>query len=120
EAVVRCIQQTLEQARADWQEKFLAPSKSEPTTSVFVKAVPDLRLRAEVTTPEATHRELPNLGAVPDAGLSAVTLAKADDPGRVHGPDIAGRSRLAGRRFDTARDAAARPSHHKLQLIGAA
>src|SRR6185436_14806238 len=76
EAVVRCIQQTLEHARANWQEKFLAPSKSEPTTSVFVKAVPDLRLRAEVTTPEATHRELPNLGAVPDAGLSAVALAK--------------------------------------------
>src|SRR5262249_18454359 len=25
EAVVRCIQQTLEQARADWQEKFRAP-----------------------------------------------------------------------------------------------
>ena len=25
EAVVRCIQQTLEHARADWQEKFSAP-----------------------------------------------------------------------------------------------
>ncbi len=118
EAVVRCIQETLEEARADWQEKFSAPGGPEPTTSDFAKAVPDLRLRAEVTTPEATHRELPNLGAVPAAGLSAVALAKANDPGRVHGPDIAGQSRLSKGRFDTADDAPARQSQQQFQIIG--
>jgi DNA mismatch repair protein MutL len=67
EAVVRCIQQTLEHARAGWQEKFSAPIRPGPTT-----AVPDLTLRSEVTAPEATHRELPHFGAV--AGVA--------DPGR--------------------------------------
>jgi DNA mismatch repair protein MutL len=64
EAVVRCIQRTLEHARADWQEKFRAPVRSEPTTAVSVKPAPDLSLRSELTAPEATHRELPHLGTV--------------------------------------------------------
>ena len=42
EAVVRCIQQTLERARADWQEKFRAPVRPEPPAAVSVKTVPDL------------------------------------------------------------------------------
>ena len=62
EAVVRCIQQTLEHARADWQEKFRAPVRPEPAAAVSAKAAPDLSLRSEVTAPEATHRELPHLG----------------------------------------------------------
>ena len=33
QAVVRCIQETLEQARAYWQEKFRAPVRQEPTTA---------------------------------------------------------------------------------------
>src|SRR5216117_3926060 len=39
EAVVRCIQQTLEHARADWQEKFRAPIR--PGTAVPGKPAPD-------------------------------------------------------------------------------
>ena len=64
EAVVRCIQQTLEYARTDWQEKFRAPIQPAQTASVSAQAAPDLRLRSESTIPEATHRELPHLGAV--------------------------------------------------------
>ena len=73
EAVVRCIQQTLEHARADWQEKFRAPIRLGPAAAVPAKPAPDLSLRSEVTAPEATHRELPHLGAV--AGIA--------DPGGV-------------------------------------
>jgi len=50
EAVVRCIQQTLEHARAGWQEKFSAPVG--PTTAVPGKPAPDLTLRPEVSVPE--------------------------------------------------------------------
>ena len=81
EAVVRCIQQTLEHARADWQEKFSAPIRPGPAAAVSVKAAPDLSLRSEVTAPEATHRELPHLGAV--AGVA--------DPGRARGQKLQGR-----------------------------
>ena len=80
EAVVRCIQQTLEHARADWQEKFRAPVRPGPAAAVSVKAAPDLSLRSEVTAPEATHRELPHLG----------TVAGVADPGRVQGSEIVG------------------------------
>src|SRR5246127_20867 len=52
EAVVRCIQQTLERARADWQEKFRAPVRAEPTAAVSAKTAPNLSLRSEVTAPE--------------------------------------------------------------------
>jgi DNA mismatch repair protein MutL len=88
EAVVRCIQQTLEHARADWQEKFRAPTRPVPSAAVSVKAAPDLNLRSEVTAPEVTHRELPHVG-VPAArgGLSAVPAAKADEPARIVKPD---------------------------------
>jgi DNA mismatch repair protein MutL len=88
EAVVRCIQQTLEHARADWQEKFRAPIRPVPSAAVSVKAAPDLNLRSEVTAPEVTHRELPHVG-VPAArgGLSAVPAAKADEPARIVKPD---------------------------------
>src|SRR5213078_4235191 len=40
EAIVRCIQQTLETARAGWQEKFRAPIQLSATVSP--KAAPDL------------------------------------------------------------------------------
>src|SRR6188474_2555777 len=62
EAVVHCIQQTLENARTDWQEKFRAPIQPAQTAPVSAKAAPDLRLRSEATAPEATHRKLPRLG----------------------------------------------------------
>src|SRR5213596_2264457 len=78
EAVVRCIQQTLEHARAAWQEKFRAPIRPAPSAAVSAKTASDLRLRSEVTAPEATHRELPHLGAV--TGVAG--------PGSVRGSDF--------------------------------
>ena len=116
EAVVRCIQQTLEHARAGWQEKFSAPVRG-PAAAVSAKAVPDLSLRSEVTAPEATHRELPHLGNV--AGVA--------DPGRVRGSEIAGQApRLPERHFDSAGDAAAlqpqqrvtKPAQQQFEIIG--
>src|SRR5215475_9989068 len=93
ETIVRCIQQTLEHARTDWQERFRAPIQSAQTAPVSAKAAPDLRLRSEATAPEATHRELPHLG----------TVGGVADPGRVHPSEIVGRaSRLPERRFDSA------------------
>jgi DNA mismatch repair protein MutL len=93
EAVVRCIQQTLERARADWQEKFRAPVRPAQTPPVSVKAAADLRLRSEPAVPETTHRELPHLG-----GLGGVA-----DPSRLQGSEIAAQTpRLPERRFDSA------------------
>ena len=90
EAVVRCIQQTLERARADWQEKFRAPVRPEAAAAVPAKQAPNLSLRSEVTAPEATHRELPHLGPV--AGVA--------DPGRLQGPEIVVHTpRVPDRRF---------------------
>jgi DNA mismatch repair protein MutL len=81
EAIVRCIQQTLETARAGWQEKFRAPIQSSATVSP--KAAPDLTLGSEVCVPKETHRDLPHLGApVAEADLSGAASAKADDSGR--------------------------------------
>jgi DNA mismatch repair protein MutL len=104
EAVVRCIQQTLEHARANWQEKFSAPIRPEPAATVSAKAVPDLSLRSEVTAPEATHRELPHLGAV--AGVA--------DPGRA--PE---------RRFDSGvapalqpQQRVTKPAQQQFEIIG--
>jgi DNA mismatch repair protein MutL len=115
EAVVRCIQETLEHARADWQEKFRAPVQAEPTAAVSVKATPGLILRPEVTTPEARHRELPNLG----------TVAGVVDPGRVQASEIVGQAhRLPERRFDSAGGApalqrsVAKPAQQQFEIIG--
>src|SRR5205823_10205000 len=44
EAVVRCIQETLEHARADWQEKFRAPVRPGTAAVGSTKAAPDLSL----------------------------------------------------------------------------
>jgi len=69
EAIVRCIQNILEDGRAAWQEKFRAPLSSPP---VSPNASPDLRLRPEVSAPVESHRELPYPGpavaGVVDAG----------------------------------------------------
>src|ERR1700736_4513665 len=58
EAVARCIQETLGSSRADWQEKFRAPIAT-PT-----QAAVDLTLRPQVSVPEESHRELPDLSSV--------------------------------------------------------
>jgi DNA mismatch repair protein MutL len=116
EAVVRCIQQTLEGARVDWQEKFRAPVRG-PTAAVSAKAVPDLNLRSEVTAPEATDRELPHLGNV--SGIA--------HPGRAPGPEVAGQApRLPERGFDSAgvayalqpQQRVAKPAQQQFEIIG--
>jgi DNA mismatch repair protein MutL len=53
EAVARCIQETLARGRADWQEKFRAP------TPVPAQPAVDLTLLPQVSVPEESHRELP-------------------------------------------------------------
>ena len=82
EAVVQCIQQTLEHARAKWQEKFTAPTQPS-AAGVSVKAVPDLKLHSEVAAPEATHRELPHLGAVA-GGADTSRMQRLDIVGQAH------------------------------------
>jgi DNA mismatch repair protein MutL len=69
EAVVRCIQQTLEHARADWQEKFRAPVRPTPAAADSAKTVPDLTLRSEVTAPVESDRELPHLAPSVTGGV---------------------------------------------------
>jgi len=103
EAIVRCIQQTLETARAGWQEKFRAPVR--PPTAVPGKPAPDSRLRPEVSAPEEAHRELPHLG---------VAVAGCADSGRAPVSEIAGQApRVPKRRFDSAADAPAlKPQQH--------
>src|SRR5213075_1752698 len=117
EAVVRCIQQTLEHARVDWQDKFRAPVRPGSAAVGSSKAAPDLSLRSEVTAPEATHRELCNLSSV--AGVA--------DPGRLQAPEIVMRvPPLPERQFDSAVDAPAqqpqqritRPAQQQFEIIG--
>ena len=81
EAIVRCIQQTLETARAGWQEKFRAPIQLSATVSP--KPAPNLTLRSEVSVPTETDRDLPHLDTPePRADLSSAASAKADNSGR--------------------------------------
>ncbi len=79
DAIVSCIQQTLEGARAGWQEKFHAPMG--PSAAVPGKAAPDLTLRAEMSAPVEIHRELPHLGHV-------YCSREGDDPGRESAPTV--------------------------------
>ncbi len=81
ETIVRCIQQTLETARAEWQEKFRAPVR--PFTAVPAKPAPDLTLRSEVSAPEHTPRELPHLGTSASGGVDSM---------RAPGPEIVGQA----------------------------
>src|SRR5438046_3176834 len=105
EAVIRCIQQTLEHARADWQAKFRAPVHPGTAAVGSTKAAPDLSLRSEITAPEATHRELPHLG----------TVTGVADSGRVQGSEIVMRvPPLPERPFDSAGHT---PSLYPLQRV---
>src|SRR5438093_2862121 len=97
EAIVRCIQQTLETARAGWQEKFRPPIQ--PSATVSPKAAPDLTLRSEVPVPRETHRDLPHFGAPVAGGV---------DSGRAPVPGVVGQApRLPGRPVDSASEALA-------------
>ena len=97
QAIVRCIQQTLETARSGWQEKFRAPIR--PATALPGKPAPDLTLRPEVSAPKEAHRELPHLG---------VAVAGGAGSGRGRGSEFIERaSHLPERRSDSAGDAPA-------------
>jgi DNA mismatch repair protein MutL len=80
EAIVQCIQQTLEAGRATWQEKFRAPVSS---LAAIGKRAPDLRLRPEVSAPVEIHRELLQLGSPVAAGA---------DRGQATGSQIVGQA----------------------------
>jgi DNA mismatch repair protein MutL len=100
EGVVRCIQQTLEHTRADWQEKFRAPIR--PSAGAPGKPAPDFALRPEVSTPDEAHRELPHL----------VAVAGAADPGRTPVTEVVGQAhRLPRPHVDSASDALALQPH---------
>ena len=114
EAIVRCIQQTLETARAGWQEKFRAPIQ--PSASVSPKAAPDLTLRSEVSVPQETHRDLPHFGAPVTGGV---------DSARTPLPDVVGQApRLPDRPVDSAREALTqqregrKAAQQQFQIIG--
>jgi DNA mismatch repair protein MutL len=118
EAVVRCIQQTLEHARADWQGKFNAPIRSMLPATESTKPTPDLRLRSEVAAPEASPRELPHLG---------VAASGVVDAGRTRAPasDIAGQThRLPVAPTDSATEAVSvgresgKPAQQQFEIIG--
>ena len=115
EAVVRCIQQTLEHARANWQEKFSAPIRPAPAAAVSVKATPDLTLRSEVTAPEVTHRELPHLGAVAgvaDPGPGTVRNCRAGAPPASHA------HRFGKRGACPTTQHAEKPAQQQFEIIG--
>jgi DNA mismatch repair protein MutL len=89
DAIVRSIQQTLESARIDWQEKFRAPpvagvvdpgrfatGRVDSGHTAPQKQVVDLTLRPVPTFPEISHRDLPHLEA------AIRTVAGVGDPGR--------------------------------------
>src|SRR5947208_8288921 len=59
ETIVRCIQQTLETARAEWQEKLRAPVR--PSPDVPAKLSPDLSLRSYVSDSQTKSRHTPLL-----------------------------------------------------------
>jgi len=109
EAIVQCIQQTLERGLAAWQEKFRAPVG---VPAAAGKAGPDLRLRPEVSAPHEIHRELPHLGPAVAGGV---------DPGRA---TVGQAPRLPERRVDPAGEApalqqrAAAAIQQQFQIIG--
>ncbi len=104
EAVVQCIQQTLEHARANWQEKFSAPTQA---AAAQVSAVPDLKLHSQIAAPEATHRELPHLGPV----------AAIADPGWAP-PGIVGQAPRPPERALHSQQRVTKPAQQQFEIIG--
>ena len=124
EAIVRCIQQTLQGGRAAWQEKFRAPVS---LPAVSGKTVPDLRLRSDVAAPEESHRELPHVTvAASQHGTAGTTIAAGLDRGsKAELPEIVGQiPRLPGGHLDSASEALALQRSQRLrnqqqfQIIG--
>jgi DNA mismatch repair protein MutL len=118
EVIVRCIQQTLEGRRAEWQDKFRAPVSSLAT--VGGKAAPNMTLRPEVSAPEESYRELPHLA--PPAGHRVTGGATHSE---VASSEIVGQAqRLPAPRDQLASDALALQQHarkaaqQEFQIIG--
>jgi DNA mismatch repair protein MutL len=78
EAIIRCVQQTLERGRTEWQQKFQAPAT--PLAGSPERTTVHLKLRPEITSREASDRELPHL----DRGVGGLVA-----PGRAVKPDEA-------------------------------
>jgi DNA mismatch repair protein MutL len=115
EAIVQCIQQTLEGGRAEWQERFRAPVSS--PAAIPGKGAPDLRLRPEVPAPEESNRELPHLG--PAVGTTTSVSSATS------GMEIVGQAlRLPALPADSASEAlalqqqAGRAPQQQFQIIG--
>jgi DNA mismatch repair protein MutL len=124
EAIVRCIQQTLQSRRAAWQEKFRAPVSS---PAVPGKAAPDLRLHPELAVPEESDRDLPRLNpAASHPVIAGTTLAGVGDLGIAPSPaETVGQAlRLPESRIDSPNDALALQRSQRLagqqefQIIG--
>src|SRR5947199_10780558 len=80
EAIVRCIQQTLEGGRAAWQANFREPASS---SAVYSKAYSDLTLRPDIAGSEESHRELPHLTPrATDRVVAGAKITGVIDPGR--------------------------------------
>jgi DNA mismatch repair protein MutL len=114
EAIIRCVHETLERGRTEWQQKFRPPPTA--PSSIPEKATVDLKLRPEITFPEVSDRELPHLGSA-EAG--------AVDPALVRFPEIGEQTLCpSGRPIDSANDALApqrRPTAaapQQFQIIG--
>jgi DNA mismatch repair protein MutL len=85
EAIVRRVQQTLEAARAGWQQKFHAPAAVEPAASL--KPAVELQLRPEIVSTQAsqgeftvTHREPRAVGQAPRLPAPVDSAGEAPAP----------------------------------------
>jgi DNA mismatch repair protein MutL len=120
EAIVQCIQQTLEAGRAAWQEKFHAPVS---VPGVVGKAAPDLRLRPEVSAPHEIHRELPHFGPAVAAGANASSAASgleiAGQPRKLSGLPALPADSATPKAFGVAlQQQAGRAAQQQFQIIG--
>ncbi len=73
EAIVAAVHRTLERSRAQWQEKFRAPTQSTPVSLTEPGSPPaatafDLKLRPEINALPVLQRELPVPAGVGDPG----------------------------------------------------
>lgn len=109
-AIVSCIQQTLESGRASWQERFRAPLSGPPG---FGGPGPDLTLRPEVSAPEEFDRELPHLRPAV-AGFVERGRESVGQALRLPGPRV----ESAGEPPALQQRGTSKPVQHEFQIIG--
>jgi DNA mismatch repair protein MutL len=120
EAIVQCIQQTLEAGRAAWQEKFRPPVSS--PAAISGRGAPDLRLRPEVPAPEESNRELPHLGPAVGTTTSVSSAASGMEivgqPRKLSGP-VSPADSATPKAFGVAvQQQAGRAAQQQFQIIG--